>query len=489
MLELQTNAELDTDYNTQHWVYNGLDCCVTTETFTKQVLPPYAQPIYAWAQQQSVMALSMMLRGLPVDIGERDKLIFQFRARMARVENIINRMVDALGFPSLNPRSPKQIAEFFYSHMNIPPITETYRGITKVKTDRAALEKLLKHPLGGYTAKSILECRDIHGQIKVLSTGLDLDGRMRFTFNPVGTETGRWASRGSPIWGGTQGQNITDEMRRIFVPPPGFFLAQFDLAQAESRGVAYYSDDEDYIAACESGDLHSQVCQMVWPGKEPKSQWYRHLSHRDACKRFGHGSNYDGTPYGIAEAVGGGVSEGLIAGFQRDYFARFKGIKRWHLRVAQELAKNGYLETVFGFRRQFFSRLWDDKTRKEAIAFLPQSTIAYYMNKGLWKIFNTFDRGAADADVQLVAQGHDSGLMFIREGREDLLPEITALLDLPVTFPSGKIMRIPTDCAVGYNWGKVIKDKTGKVLENPNGLDESLSGKSLILGNPLDAVL
>jgi DNA polymerase-1 len=438
------------------------------------------------------MALSMMIRGIPVDIGTRDKLIFEFRARYRRLDGYILQMVEALGFtPSSEKfaRSPKQLIEFFYSHMHITPITETYRGVTKVKMDRPALEKIQKHPHAGIIAKTILAQRDIHGQIKVLATDLDSDGRMRFSFNPSGTETGRWSSQGSPIHGGTQGQNITDEMRRIFIPPGGFILVQYDLAQAESRGVGYYSDDQAYIEACESGDLHSKVCEMVWPGTDPKQSYYRHLSRRDICKRCGHGSNYDGTPFGIADAIGGGITTELIASFQKDYFAKFSGIKRWHLRVAQELGKNGYLETVFGFRRQFFNRLWADDTRKEAIAFLPQSTIAYYMNKGLWSVFLTYDRGDPNADVQIVSQGHDSGLMFVRESRLDLIPKIRELLDLSVLFPSGKIMRIPTDCAMGYNWGKVIKDKAGNVIANGNGLDESLEGKSLVLGNVLDAVL
>lgn len=489
MLILSSENEVPKQFDLAHWFYNGLDNCVTFEVDSKQKLPAYAEPIYEWVQQQSVMALSMMLRGIPVDLGSRDRLLFTLNSRHARVEERIQRFVQALGFEELNPRSPKQIADFFYSHMGIPPITETYRGVTKIKTDRQALEKLQLHPHAGIVAKAILEQRDIHGQIKVLATGLNHAGRMEFTFNPAGTETGRWASRGSPIHGGTQGQNITDELRRVFIPDPGYFFAQFDLSRAESFGVAYYSDDPNYIAACHSADLHSTVCQMLWPGTDPKAPFYRHLSRRDISKRLGHGSNYDGSPYGIAEAVGGGVTEELVASFQQSYFRNFPGIKRWHMRVAQELSQKGYLETVFGFRRQFFGRLWDDKTRKEAIAFLPQSTIAYYMNKGLWRVFCALDRGDQNADVKLVSQGHDSGLMMVREGKEHLLDEIRSLLDLSVTFPSGKIMRIPTDCSVGYNWGKVVKDKNGNVVENPNGLDETLQGKCLVLGNVLDAVL
>ena len=44
---------------------------------------------------------------------------------------------------------------------------------------------------------------------------------MRFSFNVAGASTGRWSSSENPMWTGTNGQNITDEMRRMFVADPG----------------------------------------------------------------------------------------------------------------------------------------------------------------------------------------------------------------------------------------------------------------------------
>lgn len=464
-------------------VYCGLDCCVTLECDDahQELHDSVSRKTMEFEHRAGVLALCLSLRGLLVDRGERDKLLITFEARAKRVEALLNRFSAAVWDRPLNPRSPDQLKAFFYGCMKIKPVVEKFKGVEKITTNRKALEKIAKsHIHARIFVNTILYLRDLSKMISVLRGGVDEDWRMRFSYNPAGTETGRWSSRKNPLGGGMNGQNITDELRRIFIPDKGFFFAYVDGEQAESRGVAYYSDDADYISACESADLHSTVTQMLWPGVDPKSQFYRHFSHRDISKRAGHGSNYRGKPYGIGLQIGVEVS--VLEKFQRLYFSRFPGIPRWHLRVAQELQRTRRLTNVFGRRRQFFGRPYEDETLKEAIAHLPQSTVADYIDEGILRVFETYDRGDPNADLRVVGQLHDAGLFLIREGREDLIPAIKSLMAFPVEFPSGKKMVIPMDAKVGYNWASETK-------ENPNGLGKSLSGKSRILGNILDAVL
>ena len=181
--------------------------------------------------------------------------------------------------------------------------------------------------------------------------------------------------------GGTNNQNLTDEMREMFIPDEGKKLAYADLEQAESKAVARLSGDEAYIKACDSGDLHTFVSRMIWPGlgwdmnlkhdKEiAEQQFYRHFSYRDMSKRGGHLTNYKGKPATMSHHLK--ITLDLATRFQNSYFQAFPGIPEWHGRVARDLATHSKMTTKLGFMRWFFGRLQDEATIREAVAFEPQ---------------------------------------------------------------------------------------------------------------------
>src|ERR1019366_4689484 len=91
-------------------------------------------------------------------------------------------------------------------------------------------------------------------------------------------------------------------------------------------------------------------------------------TYRDVAKRLGHGSNYHGSPFGIAQAVG--VPVRVVEEFQSRYFSAFPAIPEWHASVQAQLRSEQLLDTPPGRRRQFFGRPWEDSTLREAIAFV-----------------------------------------------------------------------------------------------------------------------
>ena len=102
------------------------------------------------------------------------------------------------------------------------------------------------------------------------------------------------------VTGNSNIQNIDKALREIFVPDPGFTMFYADLKSAESFAVGYLSEDEDYIEACTSGDIHTYVTRLVWPNlnwtndikqdKELAEQiFYRSFSRRFMSKKLGHG--------------------------------------------------------------------------------------------------------------------------------------------------------------------------------------------------------
>ena len=101
--------------------------------------------------------------------------------------------------------------------------------------------------------------------------------------------------------GGTNEQNITDYLRRIFISDPGYKFAYSDLERAESLCVAYLARDEGYIAAHKSHDLHAMVAAWVFGIDESKAKEQfgaTKFSYRDIAKRCANATNYNATPQG-----------------------------------------------------------------------------------------------------------------------------------------------------------------------------------------------
>ncbi len=285
----------------QRDVYCGLDSCLTWEIL--DALKPqgdeFSDLLYDFERALQAPVLEMELRGLLIDRYEANKLIRFYESQSNRVRHIINQLAFAVWDKPLNPLSPKQLKEFFYTAMGIPEITIYDKGQRRVSTNREALEKIENYRYARPTAKAILAVRDVAKKISVLKSGCDPDGRMRFSYNIGGTNTGRFSCNKNVRGGGTNGQNITDELRRVYIADPGKKFAYIDLQQAESRVVAYVSGDEKYINACESSDLHVYVARTIWPGLDwtddpehnmriAKKKFWRHWSRRDLSKRGGH---------------------------------------------------------------------------------------------------------------------------------------------------------------------------------------------------------
>jgi DNA polymerase I-like protein with 3'-5' exonuclease and polymerase domains len=349
------------------------------------------------------------------------------------------------------------------------------KGVRSISTDREALEKLSDYFIAAPFVSLILAARGTRKLLGVLRSGVGNDGRMRCTYNVCGTETGRWASSSS-VWGdGTNLQNITDELRRMFVADPGYVLLYVDGEQAESRAVGFIQGelfgDWRYLDACEAGDLHTTVTQLVWPtlgwttdAKRNRAiadaVFYRWFTYRDMAKRGGHGTSYYGQAWTMAKHLK--VPQGLIETFQQKFAygsdragtgAAFPAFPLWWKRTAAQLTTKQSITTFMGRERTFFGRPGDDSTLREAIAYEPQSAVGDIVNKGILQIWRKFP------EAQVLAQIHDAGLFQIPETRLDLIPAICKAFQVPVRGRSGRELIIPAEAKVGWNWASYEMDK------------------------------
>lgn len=493
MTKIQTaTMSPNMDPHTTHQVYNGLDVCLTFEIFEvlekqlREKNDPSNALIYAFERGMQGPALELMERGWCIDEKERENGKIFLGKRKETLANILNTFALAFWDKPLNANSPKQMKEFFYEVLKLPVQYKNDKGVRTVSTNREALEKLAEYFYAKPIINVILAFRETAKKLSVFETEVSADGRLRASYNVAGTETGRWSSSSSADGSGTNLQNITPELRRMFVADPGYRLCYLDLEQAESRVVGLLvfrcSGDSAYLDACESGDLHTTTCKLVWPKlgwtgivKEDRAIadaiFYRGFTYRDMSKRGGHGTNYYGTPRTMARHLK--VEERVMAEFQSLYCGQigspggaFPGIRHWQDWVGREILLHQSLTTLLGRKRIFYGRPGDDATLREAIAFEPQSVVGDILNCALWRVWKHEKR------VQILGQVHDAIVFQYPDNPDtevEILNNVLTLTQIPITSNERTII-IPSECKVGYNWANADPSKKVYKDGNPLGL-------------------
>lgn len=471
-------------------IYNGFDCCLTSEIdIVRQNLRQNETLIYDFERQMQGPALEMMSRGFRVDINEREKAAISIRQkRDDHVNRVLYKVLEVFGsdFTEKFSNSGKQLQTLFYDRMHLDPI-ETHRdGETKRPMDRETLEKLmLKSKWAEPIIRLVLLNRDLTKALQVLETEIDPDWRWRCSYNIGGTSTGRWSSSKSPFGTGNNFQNITEELRRVFIPDPGYKLYGIDKAQSEARDVGWFCGvilgDWSYLDACESGDLHTYVTRLLYPDWDwtgdlkkdraiAERRCYRLFTFRDISKRLGHGTNYIGTPREMARQLRLPVA--LVEDFQRRYFTAFPCIPRMHAWIAQQIQRERYLINSFGRRRDFFDRPDSNDTLKAAVAYEFQSATGDCVNKGLLRLWKHF----RDGPIQILSQLHDAIYfqMPIMSEREefDYLEQALKQIEITQKFVNRE-MTIPGEIVGGFNWAHRFRLRADGTKEewNPKGLD------------------
>jgi DNA polymerase-1 len=468
--------------NEADWIYNGLDCCITAKIKSTLMdkLTPQSSIIYDRAKSLQVVLMEMQLRGLRVDMARRQELLDIAEKRQLRLKDqFASLLVDGVGLSqTINPNSPKQVKELLYDVLQLPVVKErNTAGFMAPSSSRAALEQLSQHFYAEPICNHLLGIRDVSKQLGFLRTSLGEDNRMRCSFNPAGTKTGRLNSSFSDYGDGTNLQNVTPFLRQVFIPDPGMCFVNIDLEQADSRNVGaicweVFAESHgeayagSYLDACESGDLHTLVASMAYPTLVHNRRTadvisYRGLTYRDLSKKLGHGTNYYGQPPTMSKHAKIPVND--IVTFQEGYFGAFPVIPDWHKWTINELQTKGYLTNLFDRRRTFFGRLDDQSVINSAIAYSPQGMTGEEMNIGMINLWQ-------DKRFQLLVQVHDSILFQCRwEEVNELVPIALKALETHKILTKGRDFFVPLEAMTGYNWGYANDDPKRGPL-NPHGL-------------------
>lgn len=385
--------------------------------------------------------LSMQLRGVRVDTKKRALAAEELKRVMNNDQKKLN---DAVGH-EINVNSPKQMSDFLYRELGLP--IQSHRKTGKTSTNEAALKSLAKIS-PNLLFVLILSIRETRKLISTyLEAEIDPDGRFRCSYLLSGTETGRLASRMSATGTGGNLQNVPKGIaREVFIPDEGKMFLSADLSQAEARVVAYLAKEEGLIEIFESGkDIHSQVAASIFD-KELKNV---EKEERELAKRIVHASNYGMGARHFAE-----LTELSISDAQEKlnlYHIHYPGIRIWHMEVARELKRTRILTTPMGRKRMFFGR-WNDALLRDAYAYIPQSTVADVVLRGMLSVYKMLPK-----TCDIVFNIHDEIVVQVpigMQGEYSIKQPMIDCMSIPIDI-KGRTLTIPVNVKSGMNWQEV----------------------------------
>jgi DNA polymerase-1 len=238
-------------------------------------------------------------------------------------------------------------------------------------------------------------------------------------------------------------------IRKMFIPDPGYTILDIDQRGADAQVVAWEADDAQLKEAFRAGlKIHAVNAKDLFgnnAGPDGKREPYY-----TRAKSGVHLTNYGGKARTLAATLGLTVHE--AEWFQRRWFELHPGVRDWHNRVRAQLQAERSVRNAFGYRRFYFERI-DDRTLNQALAWIPQSTVAIVTNRAWTNIDEQLD-----PLVQVLLQVHDSLVLQtptsrLAEAKRKLLP----LIQIPVPYPDP--LTIPWGIkSSGVSWGDCQDD-------------------------------
>ncbi|MCG6894892.1 MAG: DNA polymerase I [Desulfobacteraceae bacterium] len=265
--------------------------------------------------------MRMEMRGVCVDTDRLRELSASFQERMTVLEERIYEMAGE----RFNVKSSQQLGHILFDKLGLPVQKKTKKK-TGYSTDMDVLTTLAeRHELPAL----VLQHRTL---AKLKSTYADalLDlvrpetDRIHTSFNQTVTATGRLSSSEPNL------QNIPirteegREIRKAFVPEPGWSLLSADYSQIELRILAHCAEDTILIKAFEEGeDIHTRTAAEIF-------QVFPEMVDdelRRQAKVINFGIIYGMSPFGLSKALG--ISQKMAKTYIDHYFERYSGVKRF----------------------------------------------------------------------------------------------------------------------------------------------------------------
>jgi len=284
--------------------------------------------------------MRMEQTGIEVASGRLRELSDTFSRQMEEIES---RIYELAGEP-FNINSSQQLGSILFEKLELPVQKKTKKK-TAYSTDVDVLTTLAdRHEL----PELVLRYRSL---TKLKSTYTDAllelihpeTGRIHTSFNQTVAATGRLSSSDPNL------QNIpirTEEGRQIrsaFIPREGWEMLSADYSQIELRLLAHYSEDPILIQAfLEDEDIHMRTATEVF---QTFPSFITDELRRQA-KAINFGIIYGMSAFGLSKQLG--ISQKMAQQYIDNYFARYKGVKKFMNSAIDAARKTRQTSTLLG---------------------------------------------------------------------------------------------------------------------------------------------
>ncbi len=374
-------------------------------------------------------------------------LIGQLEKDLEQEITQLRAIIEQYSHEPININSPTQLQKMLFTDLGL---TNAGMKTTKTGISTAAgeLEKLQGlHPV----IDAILRYRELtklqSTYVQTLPKLVDKDNRLHTEFSQSTAATGRLASNNPNLQNIPIRTELGNKIREAFVAPKGYQLVSIDYSQIELRLIAELSGDKNLKQAFIDGrDIHDEVAKRL-------------NIERRAAKTINFGILYGLSAFGLSQSLK--IPQLQAKQYIDAYFANYPDLTRYLQDTKQQIRDKGYVETLFGRRReipeiQASNAMVRAAAERMAINMPAQGTAADIMKLAMietnrW-LHAEFDQ--AKDRPYLVLQVHD-----------ELLLEVPHDLVVPVTAKVKSIMETVCQLAVplvaepkgGHNWREMTK--------------------------------
>lgn len=384
---------------------------------------------------------SMEKAGVAIDRMQLEQFGKMLAERIHDCETVIYSYADG----PLNINSTKQLGELLFEKLGLPPVKKTKTGYS---TNADVLEKLKsKHPIISvimdYRMLTKLKSTYADGLMKVIGQ----DGRIHTTFQNLVTATGRLSSTEPNLQNIPVRTDLGAEIRKMFIPKPGFVLVDADYSQIELRILSHIANDPVMQQAFRSNlDIHTATAAQVF-GVNPED--VTPLQRRNA-KAVNFGIVYGISEFSLAEDIG--VTRYEAKSYIENYLSNYSGVREYMKNVVATAREIGYTETIYGRKRyipELKSSNFNIRQGAERIALNTpiQGTAADLIKLAMIRVYNALANKFPEA--KLLLQVHDE---LIVECPVAISDDVAALVSYEMEQVAALHVPLTAEAKCGNSW-------------------------------------
>jgi DNA polymerase-1 len=330
--------------------YCGMDVRATFRLVPKlrlelQKIPALYKLLVEVEQPLEAVLAEMEYQGIRINTVYLQELSRQIEKDLAKLEQ---QVYDIAG-EKFNLGSPKQLSQILFEKLKLS--TKHSRKIqTGYSTDAATLEKLREVDTTGII-DAIIEYRTL---AKLKSTYVDTlpslvrsdTQRIHTDFNQTATSTGRLSSSHPNLQNIPIRTAFSRQIRKAFIPEPGWLMVAADYSQIELRILAHLSQEPVLIEAYQANeDIHTVTARLMFEKEDITPE------ERRVAKTINFGVIYGMGSLKFSRSTG--VDKALANEFIKRFNKRYPKVFEYLEGLKKQAIAQGYVETILGRRRYF----------------------------------------------------------------------------------------------------------------------------------------